>query len=107
MVPGDDPAVGIEPRLGMLRRERTELAEHHVVLAAPDQLDRLAHRLREEDRIDDHLLRRAAAVASADPLLVQRDVGRLGLQEARHFVEETARALGAGPDLGRFAVRGD
>ena len=51
MVPGDDLAVGVEARLDVMRGRRPELAARDVVLAAPDQLDRLADRLGQPHRI--------------------------------------------------------
>ena len=42
MMPGDELAAGIEARLDVMRRHRPELAAGQIVLAGPDQLDRLA-----------------------------------------------------------------
>src|SRR3974390_3298393 len=53
MMPGDDPALGIEAGFDELRRGRAELAGFHIVLSAPDDLDRLAgHGLRDHDSVE-------------------------------------------------------
>ena len=97
MVPGNDLAVGVEARLDVLQRGRPELAAAHVVLAAPNQLDRLADRLGQPHRIRDDLVLRAAAVTAADPVLVHCDVAGRGLEEAGDLGDEAARSLGADP----------
>ncbi len=107
VVPGDHLAVGVEARLDVMRRHRAELAEGDVVLAAPDQLDRLADRLGETDRIERRLMVPAPAVTAAEKLLVQGDLRALDLEQLRDRVQQPARRLGAGPDLGRLAVGAD
>ena len=106
VVPGDELAVGVEAGLDVMRRHRAELAAGDVVLAGPDQLDRLADRLGEPHRVEHGLVVAAPAVAAAEEMLVQGDVGALGLQQAGDAVEQAGRRLRAGPDLGRFAVGG-
>ena len=94
VVPGDELAVGIEAGLDVMRRHRPELAAGDIVLAAPDQLDRLAHRLGEAHRVEHHLLLAAAAIAAAEEMLVQGDVGAVGLQQARDLVVQAASGPG-------------
>jgi len=105
VVPSDKLAGGIEARLDVMRGHRAELAGRDIVLAAPDHLDGLAHRLGKPHGIERHILRpAAAAIAAADQLLVQRDVRTIGAEELGHVVEQSAHELGADPDLRRLAV---
>ncbi len=71
VMPGDHLAAGIEAGLDVVRGHRPEFAEGEVVLAAPDQLHRLADRLGEAHRIEDHLLLAAAAESAAQQMLMQ------------------------------------
>jgi hypothetical protein len=105
MVPGDELAAGVEARLDVVRRHRPELAAGQIVLASPDQLDRLAHRLGEAQGIEDDFVLAATSVAAAEKMLVQGDVGALRPKQASHV--QSRRALGTGPDLDRLAVGAD
>src|SRR5262249_55148043 len=107
VVPGDQLAAGIEPRFDMMCRHWAELAARHVVLASPDQFDRLAARLGEANRVDDYLLLAATTVTAAEEMLMQGDVRAVYLQEAGNLVVQARRALGSGPDLDRLAVGAD
>jgi hypothetical protein len=104
MMPGDELAAGVEARLDMVRGRRTIFAIRHIVLAAPDQLDRLSHRLGEAQRVHHDFLLAAAAKTTAQHMLMQRELGAIGLQQIGGLVEQARRALRAGPDLGRLAV---
>ena len=106
-VPGDELAAGVKARLDVMRRHRPELAAGQIVLAGPDQLDRLADRLGEPHGIDNDLVLAAPSVAATEKMLVEGDVGALGLQQAGDLVVHVGRALGAGPDLDRLAVGTD
>src|SRR5262249_15621590 len=107
VMPGDQLAAGVEARLDVVRRHRTEFSTADVVLAAPDELDRLADRPRDPPRVDDHLLLAAAAETSAQNMLVQRDLAGLSPKHAGDLTNEVGRSLRAGPDLGGLAVRAD
>ena len=107
VMPGDELAVGVEAGLDVVRRHRAEFAEGDVVLARPDQLHRLADRLGETNRVVHGLVVAAPAETAAEEMLVQRDLGALGLQDAGDAVEEAGCRLGADPKLGRFAVGAD
>ena len=91
VVPRDQLAVRVEAGLDVMRGHRPEFAEGDVVLAAPDQLHRLADRLRQPDRVDDHLVLPAAAETAAEDMLMERDLRTLGLQQARDLVEQARR----------------
>ena len=106
VMPGDELAVVVEAGLDVMRRRRAEFAEGDVVFARPDQLHRLADRLRQANRVVHGLVVAAPAKTAAEELLVQRDLGALGLQDASDAVEQAGRRLGADPKLGRFAVGG-
>ena len=93
MVPGDELAAGVEARLDVVRRHRAELAAGQIVLASPDQLDRLADRLGEAHGVEHDVLLAAASEAAAEKMLVEGDVGALRLQQARDLVD--ARWSGA------------
>src|SRR5262249_49126734 len=75
MAPGDKLAGRIEPRFDVMRRHRTELAACHIVLAGPDELDGLADSLGETHRVEDDLMLAATAIAAAEEVLMQRDIG--------------------------------
>ena len=85
MVPGDELAGGVEARLDVVRRHRPELAAGEIVLAGPDQLDRLTRRLGKAHGIENHFILAAASVAAAEKMLVQGDVGPLRPQQAGHL----------------------
>src|SRR5580700_5160078 len=99
MVPGDELAAGVESRLDVVRRHRPELAAGQIVLASPNQLDRLAHRLGEAHGIEDDFVLAATPIAAAEKMLVQGDVGALRPKQAGYLVVQARRALGPGPDL--------
>jgi hypothetical protein len=108
MVPGDELAARVESGLDRVCRHRTELAKGDIFLPAPDDLDRLANRLGETHRVMHHILLGAAATkAAAEEMLVEDDVGALDLQKPSHLAQHVGRRLGAGPDLGGFAVGTD
>src|SRR5579864_3906881 len=107
MMPGDELAGGIEACLDMMRRHRPELAARNIVLAGPDQLDRLAHSLREPHGVDDRFLLAAASVAAAQEVLVERDAGAVDPEHPGDLLVQACRALRPGPDLDRSAVRTD
>src|SRR5215471_8718957 len=107
MVPGDEFAGGIETRFDVMRRHRPELAARHIVLASPDQLDRLADRLGEPHRIDNHFLLAAATITSTEEMLMQGDTGSVYPQETGDLVVQVGGALGPGPDLDGLAVGTD
>jgi hypothetical protein len=107
MMPGDELAAGIEARLDVMGGHRPELAAGQIVLAGPDQLDRLAHRLGEAHGVDDDFILAAASVAAAEEMLVEGDVCPLRLQQAGHLVVHVGRTLGSRPDLDRLAVGAD
>ena len=107
VMPGDQLAAGVESGLDVMRGHRAELSEGEVVLAAPDQLHRLADGLGQPHRVEDHLLLAAAAETATEHMLMQRDLRAIGLQQARHLVEQAGCALRAGPDLRRLAVGAD
>src|SRR4029453_6798173 len=107
MMPGDQLAGSVKPGLDVMRGHRPEFAEDQIVLAAPDQLYRLADRLGEAHGLDDYLLLATAAEPAAQRVLMQRDLAALGLQKPRDLVESVGRPLSAGPDFRRLAVRTD
>ena len=77
MVPGDELAAGVEARLDVMRGHRAELAEGDVVLAAPDELDRLAAPpWRAAPRPTITSCCAAAAETAAEHMLVERDAWR-------------------------------
>ena len=80
-MPRDHLAVGVEPGLDVMHRRRAVLAERDVVFAAPDQLDRLADGLRKPQRIKRRLVLAAAAESAAEEVLMQCDLGAIGLQK--------------------------
>src|SRR5580700_1983310 len=106
VMPGDKFAIVVEGGFDVMRRRRAEFSESDVVFAGPDQLHRLADRLRQADRVVHGLVVAAPAKTAAEELLVQHDVGALGLQDAGDAVEQAGRRLGADPKLGRFSVGG-
>ena len=105
VVPGDDPALGIEASLDVVGGHRAELARLHVVLAAPDQLHRFACGLGEPHRVYADIGGRPAAVAAAQPMLMHGDAIRRCLKELRHRIHHPGRTLRADPDFRRLAIR--
>src|SRR5580692_2825379 len=107
VMPGDELAGVVEAGFDVVRRRRAEFAEGDVVLARPDQLHRLADRLRQTYRVVHGLVVAAPAETATEELLVQHDFRTLGLQHAGDAVEQAGRRLGTDPKLGRFAVGAD
>ena len=92
MMPGDELAARVEARLDVMRRHRAEFTESKVLLPAPDHLDRLADRLGEADCVmHDILLRAAAPEATAENVLVERDVRTLRPEHPRNLAQYVGR----------------
>src|SRR6202035_2583986 len=79
VMPGDELASVVEAGLDVVRRGRAEFAEGDVVFARPDQLHRLADRLRQTNRVVHGLVVAAPAKTAAEKLLVQHDLRALRL----------------------------
>ena len=76
---------------------RMEVIEMHVVLAAPDDLYRLAHLLREQRRFRHVIRLRLASESAAQQRHVALHVFLLDAHRARHGVLHGLRILRAGP----------
>jgi hypothetical protein len=107
MVPGDDLALAVDAGLDVVRRHRPKLAAADIVLAGPDQLDRLAGRFGEAHCVECHLLRATTAISAAEEMLVEDDVRPVDAQQSGNLGMQSARSLGADPDLDRHAIRSD
>ena len=95
-----------------MRRERTESAVVHVILARPHRLDRLADLFRQHHRVDDEI---DVAIAAAPETAAHQKVVQLHLvarnaEQLGRRLRGRGLALRAGPDLdciARGRYRGD
>src|SRR6185312_8593189 len=73
-VEGDRHAIATEPRLEADRRLRPVTVLAHILLAAPDQLHRLAHALAHLHRLHQLVVAQAPAEAAAREAIVHIDI---------------------------------
>jgi hypothetical protein len=100
MMPAHDVALRIEARLEQMVGHRPWTRGHKVLFTREDQLHRLLRDVGENRGLNGRVGPDPPAVTATQELLVDPDLIRRGLQDAREDLRGERPELGAGPDIG-------